>query len=236
MAVANETVAARFVPTFSRSSGTSRQLQQQQVPACPAGTVAAYNDETLGFRFRTDGIAIGSDGKLVWNAEVPTGLAFIAERPDDPVADDVPGATNPYSGRNITLPTIIVPPYVPPGVQFESGQEAPGNQMMVSNLKLAIGSQHTLFSVVTPSAAAEIADTLLGFRPFKARGGHGWLMATVECLNTGPGETNEHASGCMGSNDWGNGFVGPAFQGGVTQIAIWRSRLTFNSLVSRRRF
>jgi hypothetical protein len=206
------------------SDSATRKLQS----ACVPGTTASYADETLAFRFRSENLATDENG-LRWNAVVPPGLAFTMVRPPDPVGDSTGGW---YSEGDMADPSTSTPPGVPDGVHFESGGDAGYNQMMVSNQKVAVGVANTFFAVVTPASTAQMFDGLLSFRPSNAPGVFGWLMATDGCPNAGAGEANEHAVGCMFVDDWSpSGFFGPAFQGDVTQIAIYRSRLRHNSLV-----
>ena len=205
-------------------SGAARKLQS----ACAPGTTASYADETLAFRFRSEDVSTDANG-LRWNAVVPLGLAFTMVRPPDPVGDSTGGF---YSEGNMTEPSTSTPPGVAEGIHFESGAGADYHQMMVSNQKVAVGASNTFFAVVTPASTAQMFDGLLSFRPANAPGVFAWIMGTAGCPNTGAGEVNEGAVGCMFVDDWApSGFFGPAFQGDVMQIAIWRSRLTHNTLV-----
>ena len=64
---------------------------------CPAGNTAAYRDEHLGFRFRSENIThSSSDGSLRWNALAPDSLAFTMHRPTDPHHPD----QSLYGGNN----------------------------------------------------------------------------------------------------------------------------------------
>jgi hypothetical protein len=210
-----------------RFAGT-RKLQSAAT-SCAPGTTASYADETLGFRFRSENITVDSDGTR-WDAVVPPGLAFVMRRPADQFADDNSGGF--YSYGNNTEPSVIPPPGVNAGMHFESGPAATFDQMMSSNQKVAVGAANTFFAVLTPASNTQAADALLAFRPNDGPGCMGWLLASMGCPETGPGEANEGAPGCVIVDDWApSGFYGPAFQGDVTQIVIWRSRLTHNSLV-----
>jgi hypothetical protein len=209
-------------------SGAARKLQS----ACAAGTTASYADETLAFRFRSEDVSTDANG-LRWNAVVPPGLAFTMVRPPDPVADSTGGwYSRENSGRNATEPSTSAPDGVAEGIDFESGAGADYHQVMVSNQKVAVGASNTFFAVVTPASTAAIVGRVVAFRPNEAPGAFAWIMGTNGCPNTGAGEVNEGAVGCMIADDWEpSGFFGPAFQGDVMQIAIWRSRLTHNTLV-----
>jgi hypothetical protein len=205
----------------------ARKLQS----ACAPGTTASYAGETLAFRFRSEDISTDANG-LRWNAVVPPGLAFTMVRPPDPVADATGGWYSGENSANMTEPSTSAPPGVAEGIHFESDSGATYDQMMVSNQKVAVGASNTFFAVVTPASTAAIFSGLLAFRPADAPGVFGWLMGTSGCPDTGAGEINEGAVGCMFVDDWQpSGFYGPAFQGDVMQIAIWRSRLTHNALV-----
>eukprot|EP01051_Picozoa_sp_SAG22_P008819 SAG22_NODE_695_length_7843_cov_2.924587_3_plen_1363_part_00 len=212
---------------FSAAPGPGRRLQD--TVTCPAGTTAAYADEALGFRFRSENIT-GSpgDNSLRWEAAVPSGLglAFTMVRPPDPMVDQ-----GLYSG-NFSAPSRAVPADVPPGVNFESGPDAPENQIMYSNLKIAIGAENTFFVVVTPSAeSVTLFSPLLGFRSGGGPGCFSWLMANYLCPNSAPGEVNENATGCVFADDWApSGFYGPPYYGGRTYIVVYRTRKRHNSL------
>jgi hypothetical protein len=208
-------------------SGAARKLQS----ACAPGTTASYADETLAFRFRSEDVSTDAN-RLRWNAVVPPGLAFTMVRPPDPVADSTGGYYSGESSGNMTEPSTTTPPGVAEGIHFESGAGADYGQMMVSNQKVAVGASNTFFAVVTPASTTGRFGGLIAFRPGNAPGVFAWLMGTSGCPNTGAGEVNEGAVGCMVVDDFApSGFFGPAFQGDVTQIAIWRSRLTHNALV-----
>jgi hypothetical protein len=163
---------------------------------CPVGTTAAYADEDLGFRFRSEHIATSADGSLRWDATVPSGLAFTMARPPDPMA--VP--QNLYTGVNYSRsePSRIVPPGVAAGLYFDSGPEAAYDQIMYSNLKLAIGAENTFFAVLTPSSeSAGFWGSVLSFRPGDGAGCVAWLMASFGCPDAAPGQVNENATGCV---------------------------------------
>ena len=205
----------------------ARKLQS----ACAPGTTASYADETLAFRFRSEDVSTDANG-LRWNAVVPLGLAFTMVRPPDPVADSTGGWYSGENSANMTEPSTSAPPGVTEGIHFESGADADYRQMMVSNRKVAVGASNTFFAVVTPASIAGMFDSLVAFRPANAPGVFSWIMGTNGCPNTGAGEVNEGVVGCMFVDDWSpSGFYGPAFRGDVTQIAIYRSRLTHNALV-----
>jgi hypothetical protein len=205
----------------------ARKLQS----ACAPGTTASYADETLAFRFRSEDMTTDANG-LRWNAVVPPGLAFTMVRPPDPVADSTGGWYSGENSANATEPSTTAPPGVAEGIHFESGSGATYGQMMVSNQKVAVGASNTFFAMVTPASTAAVFSGLLAFRPGEAPGVFGWVMGTSGCPNTGAGEINEGAVGCIFVDDWDpSGFFGPAFQGDVMQIAIWRSRLTHNAVV-----
>ena len=63
---------------------TAETRRLQANAPCPAGTVNAYSDDHLTFRFQSDGIT-NQSGSLRWNAAVPAnlGLAFTMTRPED---------------------------------------------------------------------------------------------------------------------------------------------------------
>jgi hypothetical protein len=209
----------------------------QSATTCAPGTTSSYADETLGFRFRSEGVTADSDGPR-WNAAVPPGLAFTMRRPVDQIADD--NSEGFYSESNFTEPSLAPPPGVDAGVWFESASDATDlyDTMMVSNQKVAVGAANTFFAVVTPSSVLNSAlhyNTLLGFRPNNAPGVFAWILGNQGCPNSHAGEVNENATGCMFVDDWSpSGFFGPPFQGGVTQIVIYRSRLAHNTLVRPR--
>jgi hypothetical protein len=178
------------VPAGSCTSGNC-------TPACAPGTTAAYDDESLGFRFSSEGISTSSeDGSLRWDAAVPTGLAFTMTRPPDPAAMT---AANANDGFNFSEPSRVVPPGVPAGLHFESGPDHAFDQTMHSNRKVAIGAEHTMFAVVTPGSSWPFGlfTAVLGFRGGDGRGCFGFLMGTYGCPGSGPGEANENATGCL---------------------------------------
>ena len=217
-------------PYHGQANDTGDSATRRLQSACTAGTTASYADENLGFRFRSENMTTDEHG-LRWDAAVPAGLAFTMFRPSDPVGDSTGGW---FSEGNGTEPSTVAPAGVPDGIHFESGQDADYHQIMWSNRKVAVGAANTFFAVVTPASTAQMFDGLVSFRPSNAPGVFGWLMATSGCPNTGHGDAHEGAVGCMFVDDWSpSGFFGPPFHGGVTQIAIYRSRLTHNALVRR---
>jgi hypothetical protein len=242
--------AAGMVPventTFTPGSGESACC------ACPDGTTARYGDEALGFRFRSEKITTSAeDGSLRWDATVPSGLAFTMTRPPDPAASAAQQGL--YSGvANFSAPSRVVPTGVAAGLHFESGPAATYDQVMYSNRKLAVGAQNTFFAVVTPSTELPLFSTILAFRPGGGKGCVVWCLGNYgTCLQVGPGQANENATGCVSSyhnhhwplccfdisvissrprlrcrlcsqvtaEEWGyNGFTGPPFYGGTTQV------------------
>jgi hypothetical protein len=94
-----------------------------------------------------------------------------------------------------------------------------------ANKKIAVGAANTFFAVVTPAnAAAAMYGTLLGFRVGNAPGSFGFMMSTGNCHDKTP-----PTIGCLSVDDWQpSGYHGPAYQGGVPQIVIWRSTNGFN--------
>lgn len=215
--------AAGMVPVANTASTLGSN--QSGCCTCPDGTSAAYGDEALAFRFRSEGITTSAeDGSLRWDAAVPSGLAFTMSRPPDP------GATQSwYTGLNFSEPSRVVPPGVAAGVHFEPSAT---DQIMYSNRRLAVGAESTFFAVVTPAADLLFMAPVISFRPGDGLGCLTWTLGnTGSCLEAGPGEANENATGCMQMDDWAiTGFVGPPYHKGTTQILIFRTRKQHNSI------
>ena len=201
--------AAGMVPVENTTS--TRGSGESECCACPAGTTARYGDEALGFRFRSEGITISAeDGSLQWDAAVPSGLAFTMTRPPDPAASTAQQGT--YSGvANFSAPSRVVPAGVAAGLHFESGPAATYDQVMYANRKLAVGAQNTFFAVVTPSTVLQFMSTILGFRSGGGKGCVAWCLTDYgTCLQAGPGQVNENATGCVSSyhNHWSVCYFG----------------------------
>jgi hypothetical protein len=165
---------------------------------CSDGTTVAYDDEALAFRFRSEDITASADeDSLRWDAAVPSGLAFTMTRPPDPIATQ-----SYYAGLNFSEPSRVVPPGVPAGLHFESGPEATYDQAMYSNRKLAVGAENTFFAAVTPAAKLAMHGMVAGFRAGDGLGCLSWHLANAgQCLEAGPGEVNENATGCVSSSE-----------------------------------
>jgi hypothetical protein len=186
---------------------------------CPAGTVTTYADEALAFRFRADGITRDANGSLAWNATTPSGLAFTTTRIWSEAMETTYGA---YTDTAVAEPAIITNAEgAPSGLLFSYH---PGNPdtippvaagdpavMLYSTHSVAIGVKNTMFWVFTPLAEGQerLAGTLLGFLEVE----FAWYLGSLN----GPGSVN--------ADVWNaNGFYGPTYQPGVTQIIISRSR------------
>ena len=185
--------AAGMVPVENAAATPSSD--QGGCCTCPAGTTAAYDDEHLGFRFRSEDITTSADdGSLQWDAAAPTGLVFTRRKPTDPF--DTGGVNE----GNFSEPSRVVPLGVAAGLHFESGPDAAYDQAMFSNLKIAIGAEHTFFAAVTPAAVSTgFFSTILGFRAGDGQGGFGFLAGTSfnGIPNAGPGQENEGAAGIL---------------------------------------
>ena len=190
--------AAGMVPVENTTSTSGSG--ESECCMCPVGTTASYGDEALGFRFRSEGITTSAeDGSLRWDAVAPSGLAFTMARPPDPAASAVQQGL--YSAvANFSEPSRVVPTGVAAGLHFESGPAATYDQVMYANRKLAVGAQNTFVAVVTPSTAMSLYSTILSFRPGGGKGNVAWFFTNAGlCLQAGPGQANENATGCVSS-------------------------------------
>ena len=140
--------------------------------ACPPGTVAAYADESLAFRFRAaDGITRDSSGSLEWIAASPLGLAFVMNR--TVVNGSSEAMETQDGGGHFTVPqaepTInIASDGSPSGLEFKHFPPPLGPSMlMFANRTVAIGAKHTFFAVLTPAAGKPLlVEAIIGFRPY----------------------------------------------------------------------
>lgn len=92
---------------------------------CAPGKSTVYNTESLAFQFRADGITTSIDGSLLWNAAVPSGLAFTTSRPED--------SENPEGDErgNFTIPAAVsATGSVPVGIHFDAEPDASFDQSM----------------------------------------------------------------------------------------------------------
>ena len=88
---------------------------------CSPGTTAAYADEALALRFRSDGITRAVDGSLVWNADVPeSGLAFTMTRFEEPHSHYDQDEQATYYLGNYTEPRTELPTGSLSGLHFKS--------------------------------------------------------------------------------------------------------------------
>eukprot|EP01046_Picozoa_sp_COSAG06_P022113 COSAG06_NODE_1694_length_8699_cov_57.094767_1_plen_2376_part_10 len=185
---------------------------------CPPGTVTNYADESLAFRFRADDITHDSNGSLVWNAAVPSGLAFTATQADCDITNarafGVPSGQCDDSLRQ--GPTIVYSPEgLPSGLLFSYD---PGPASLAENIfstqSVAIGAKNTMFAVVTLAAGEMLqSETLLGFLDVE----FAWYLGS---LNAAEGE-----HGIVNADVWdASGFAGPAVRPEVMQLIISRSR------------
>lgn len=108
------------------------------------------------------------------------------------------------------------------GLYWESGDGAPYEQALYSNKKVAIGAAHTAFFVFTQADSSARFSTLMGMRPNAAPGSLGFMVGSFNC--------DPSSVACLYTNSyWVGGYTGPAVQAGVPTIAIFRSKLDYNS-------
>ncbi len=108
------------------------------------------------------------------------------------------------------------------GLYFESGEGASFEQTMYSDKNIAIGGEHTFFMVFTHAATASLYEAMLGFRTNNRPG----------CFTFGSGQYGCDADsvGCIQSDDWGpTGYTGPGYAAETTSIAIFRSRVDYDT-------
>lgn len=196
-ASSDEDGAAAAAPDVLRHHiSSARQLQATQT--CPAGTVAAYADQALTFRFQSDSITRNASGSLLWPASYPAdgSLAFTVTRPDDELAytqfsttrlPTAPETDYTQWLGDFVEPLQTMPPGAPPGLLFQhDGVDETGHvddgvgdswkQAMYANQKIAVGAAHTLFSIVTPAVTTALYGTILGFRPGDAPGVNSYML------------------------------------------------------------
>ena len=133
---------------------------------CPVGTAQKYDDGALAVRFASDKIYATSDGLPRWNATVPEELAltskhpsklplrvvitlcgtfltdrscFAVDRPMERAEDYDPVVVEDWWLGAYSAPSRTVPAGQLPGLHFEDGPDAPFNQVMYANKKMAFG-------------------------------------------------------------------------------------------------
>lgn len=194
---------------------------QAECCACPAGTTSAYNDESLAFRFRADGLSYVEDGTVVWNAEEPAGLAFTQVKPVGTHGES--WAHFPVNHTRVPLSlSIDTRPDLVAGVHFNNPDD---QHIMFANRRLVFGGQNTFFAVVTPMEGLGTQSAILGFRPGENVG----TIAFQIHHTVGPPVQLAGGGYPMMVDNFGySGYVGPSVRLNATQILIYRTRLRRN--------
>eukprot|EP01047_Picozoa_sp_COSAG01_P016494 COSAG01_NODE_846_length_13141_cov_4.222205_5_plen_2539_part_01 len=182
-----------------------RNLTDSDVFDVACKIYAPYRTDTLAIQFRSDYGVSGSGATLQWDASYPAGLSFTVAKPNDPGVETYGTQSVAPTMSNVTAGDLA-------GLVFSATAT---NTAMYANKKIAIGASNTFFAMVTPAPGAALDfGTVVGFRP-NAAGVFAWTMGSWGC-----GGVN-----CIYTNDWQlSGFRGPAFEAGVTQTVIWRSK------------